>query len=340
MKQERLAPKSSSLIQSNQVLQRRQPESVKIHSMDSVLQLQQALGNQGVKQLLTGRVQRREDLIRPVSGTLRQVLQRQSKPKMFDDYLEEGAVLFGTAQFGLSGGNQAGPDPADGYDAGDWVEDTQHRGVIRAKISPWDAIDHMVKNINKEVPKADGTKTRWSFDCFEFVKIIRIYAYWKTMAKDAFNQRFNPLELGFNTKSGLTWDPKIIRADKPGDRPFYYEGTVIDGVMDNPKQVFVNKTWTQLVAEAPIGTQIIWTNKDAVSRCGANPNLGFSNYMNENTTKLGPDRYAAHPFGIVNEDYIKRRMAQAVADVVSQGTIPPGYIENNIYISAIRYPVR
>ena len=91
--------------------------------------------------------------------------------------------------------------------------------------------------------------------------------------------------------------------------------------------------------EAPIGTQIVWTNKDAQAKCKKDPHLSFCNYENENATKLGLDEYSAHPFGIVNENTIKEEMAAALFGG-NKALIPADYIEKNIYISSMRYPIR
>jgi hypothetical protein len=56
--------------------------------------------------------------------------------------------------------------------------------------------------------------------------------------------------------------------------------------------------------------------------------------MNENTTKVGDGKYAAHPFGVVDEHTIVTEMAKAVVG----DPIPRGYIQKNIFISAMRQP--
>ncbi|MCX9011056.1 MAG: DUF4157 domain-containing protein, partial [Candidatus Methanoperedens sp.] len=151
------------------------------------------------------------------------VIQRQPKTPDFDYYLEEGAKLLGRAQFGLAAGEKIGQDPQDSYDASAWTEDIKRRGVIKAKINPWDSFNKLVNSIDKDIPKAGGGTTRWRFDCFEFVPLIRIYAYWRTLSKVEFNRKFTPLELGFHAQTKLRWEKKVPQAERPGEAPFTYK---------------------------------------------------------------------------------------------------------------------
>jgi hypothetical protein len=261
-----------------------------------------------------------------------------AKKPTFDEALHEGAETLGKAEFGLSAGSARGIDPNDGYDARDFEESQSSRGVLVSKVEPWMAINSLVKNIGKDVPKAGGGTTKWSFDCFDFVTVLRIYAYWRTLSRTEFNTKFGSLQLGFFSKSPMQWQ-QTIGATKPGEQPFRSGGTeVVPGTMTFREiKIPVGQTWQQVVASAPVGTQITWANQDAKAKCTADPSLTFCPYMYENTTKLGPDSYAAHPMGIVNEQTIKQEMAKAVFE---GKPVPPGYIAKNIFISGLRIPIR
>jgi hypothetical protein len=124
----------------------------------------------------------------------------------------------------------------------------------------------------------------------------------------------------------------VILAEKPGDAPHIYIGGS-GFAFPYPKTVFINKSWSQLLTEAPIGSQITWANQDAIDKCYKDPNLPFCDFRYENTLKLGPNRYAAHPLGILNKAQIETKMAQAVV-----GKAEASYIAKYIYISAIRHP--
>jgi hypothetical protein len=291
----------------------------------------------GIGPAVLGRVANGE--VRAVVEELRGALARLlPAPMSFDDALQEGARIL-HPQFGLSGGNAAGPDPGDGYDAGEWDELPSPRGVLQCKIEPWLAMKHLVNNVidDVEVPKAGGGRTKWSTDCFEYVVLLRVYAFWRSLPKAAFNARFARFQLGFFARTNLIWKPTII-ATKPGEAPFRWGEEVArqtrSGTSFEQPKIPVGKSWRKLLDEAAIGTQVIWSNKDATAQCTKDPGLSFCAYMNENTTKVGKDRYAAHPFGVVDEHTILTEMAKAVVG----DPIPRGYIQKNIYISAMREP--
>ncbi|HEX8110416.1 MAG TPA: hypothetical protein VF516_21940, partial [Kofleriaceae bacterium] len=236
-----------------------------------------------------------------------------------------------------------GPDPGDAYDARDWKEEDEPLGTLVAKISPWLAMTNLVKNVGSEVPRASGGTTPWRFDCFEFVIVNRIYAYWRTMSRTEFNLKFNPLTLGYNAdmaeKTHLSWEPPIL-ASKPGDKP-YRKGetkpTMKDGAVTYEiERIPVDKSWDELVRDAPIGTQIIWSNKDTVAKCTKDGTLPFCDYMNENVTKVGQDQYSAHPFGIVSAQRIIDEMATAPFGG-DRKKVSKDYVRQNVYISALRY---
>ena len=100
-----------------------------------------------------------------------------------------------------------------------------------------------------------------------------------------------------------------------------------------PSEKPVNKPWAKLLEEAPVGSQVIWTNVDAQKKCAKDKDLSFCAFQSENATKLGPDRYWAHPFGIVTEQQIKDKMSEAVI-----GRVSKDYIQQNVFISALRHP--
>jgi hypothetical protein len=259
-------------------------------------------------------------------------------PKIsFNDALEEGATVLKPG-FGTATGSRSGLDPDDGYDAREWREEPS-RGATGLAISAttsskWVAVDHMIKNIGKDIPKAGGDTTKWRFDCFEGVHVLRLYAYWRTMSQAEFDKKFPTLEIGFDSNFNREWK-EPFRAKGPGKKPFV-EGPPEEkpGVMNFlPSEQPAGKSWATLLTEAPIGSQVIWTNRDAQQQCAKDKSLDFCAFQNENATKLGPDRYWAHPFGTVNEQTIKDEMSKSVLGRVSRD-----YIAKNIFISALRHP--
>lgn len=298
----------------------------------------------------------------------------QTKPKLtFEEALKEGADVL-KPEFGLTEGRRTGPDPGDGYDASEWKESLSSGGggdVVPLSVlqsttsSSWTAFDHIIKNIGKDVPSSTGGKTKWSFDCFEYVEVLRLYALWRTMEPADFDKSFPKLEIGFNApRINAEWQ-KAFRADAPKQRPYQFSDPkdVIQGgemKFGVTTQEPVKKTWTEILDEAPVGSQVIWSNFEAGKRCAKDKTLDFCAYANENATKLGKDSYSAHPFGVTNEATIRNEIAKAVLEYDAQHTreyqiLPDkkkegfvddyvkkrlaGYMDKNIYISAVRYPV-
>jgi len=259
-------------------------------------------------------------------------------PKIsFDEAMEEGANRLKPG-FGTACGLRKNQDPGDGYDAREWREDASRSPggliLVATTRSSWVAVDHLIKNIGQAVPKAGGGETRWHFDCFEGVHVLRLYAYWRTLSQAEFDKRFPTLEIGFDSRFNLEWEPPI-QSKGPGRAP-YVEGPPkeIPGQMNfMPSEKPVGKSWATLLDEAPKGSQVIWSNVDAAAQCRRDPNLGFCNFQNENATKIGPDRYWAHPFGIVDAQTVRNKMSEAVI-----GRVDQAYIKKNVYISALRHP--
>jgi hypothetical protein len=259
----------------------------------------------------------------------------------YTEAIQEGAEVV-QVEFGIAGGLKRGVDDNDGYDARDWEEDVTRERVVRAKVEPWLAFTGLLMNMGKDVPKAGGGTTKWSADCFEHARLIRIYAFWRTLSRHDFNARFSPLELGFFGASGrqINLSKQAILSAKPGDKPFIYDDTpttLASGEIVMAQKRPLGKSWSQVLRDLPIGSHIVWTNADAYRQCTRNPSLDFCEaWRNENATKVGQDRYAAHPFGVIDEATIKRKMAEAV---MGEGHIPRGYIEKNIYISSATPPL-
>jgi hypothetical protein len=294
-----------------------------------------------------------------------------AQPKLtFEEALKVGAAKL-KPEFGHTGGGKLGPDPGDGYDASEWKETfwsdpSKDKGggaiLVSTTSSSWTALDHMFKNIGKDVPNGRGGKTKWSFDCFEFVQILHLYALWRSMDRAELDKAFPRLEIGYSApRMDQEWQ-KAFKADGPGQAPYQVSAkdVVVGGSVEfgQVSKVPIKKTWAQLLHEAPVGSQVIFSNIDAIKRCST-AELPFCAYANENATKLGQDSYSAHPFGVTTEDIIRTNIATAVLEY--DATLTPkyqqisednkkksfvedyvkthlkSYMAKNLFISAIRY---
>ena len=250
----------------------------------------------------------------------------------FNYFLKEGAKIFYSAEFGLTSGEAKGRDPDDGYDSRYWKE-KGNRGVIQARIPAWDAMDKMVKNIGKEVPKAGDGKTKWSFDCFEASQVLRLYAIWRTTTRREFNRMYQPLKIGYlsGTKTGL--DESILSSG-PGEPAYKFVGGKQKGLfLEGATEVTLKKSIIDIALAAPIGSNITFGSEDIRARCNANPNLSMCDLKFEHTIKVGKDLFFAHPFGLVSSETIFREMAKAAGATPSWE-----YYRKYIYISKVRYP--
>jgi hypothetical protein len=250
----------------------------------------------------------------------------------FEDFLNEGVAVFHRANFGLCTGESAGRDPADGYDSRYWEEEESVRGVIRARIPAWDAMDKLVKSIGQDVPKAGGGTTRWSFDCLEAAYILRLYAIWRTSTSDEFNSKYRPLRFGLHAqpKLGLA---RAIHCDGPGQPAYHMEGDFEGGVSMGGRVVMETRSMEQIVADAPVGSLVAFGSVHIQNQCSAGVPGAVCAFQFENTIKLGPDRYWAHPFGVITQRTIYQEMAKAAGATPSEK-----YYRDNLYISTVRYP--
>ncbi|MBR0774304.1 DUF4157 domain-containing protein [Bradyrhizobium diazoefficiens] len=248
--------------------------------------------------------------------------------------LEAGAVLQ-RAGFGKVCGSEIGPDEGDHYDAREWKEIGREKLV--ATTEAWLAFKHFVDNIGKDVPNSTGGKTKWKFDCYGAGVATVVYADWRMMTREEFNKKYTPLEFGIDSRVNKRWENTGPTATKPGEKPFtYVEGHREGGVIEQAGEIQLKKSMKVLLNEAPIGSKVVWSNIDALDQCNKhNWLLRFCNYANENTIKVGQDQYSAHPFGVVNEDHIRKEMAKAM---FPDKPVPADYIEKNIFVFSIRHP--
>ena len=283
----------------------------------------------------------------PPRGLLGSMITQQQRapgpPVSFEDALKEAATVLHATGFGKVCGQVTGADPGDGYDAREWREQEGRHEVLVAKTEPWLAFSNLVRNLGQDVPAASGGTTRWKFDCFGHVILGRVYAHWRTLTRGEFNSRFTPLELGIASRVNAEWEKPIVTL-KPGDKPF-----VSGGVKGGAGGVFVEeripvgRSWDELLEGAPIGTQVTFGNQDAITKCGVNPGLSFCAFSYENTWKVGPNQYSAHPFGVRSRQFIEDEMAKAVLVAEHRPATEEArrsYIKRFIFISGMRVPKR
>jgi hypothetical protein len=266
--------------------------------------------------------------------------------------IEEGGKLFADkAGFGLTAGTRAGPDANDGYDTRYWNE--ENRSIV-STVEPWLAMSMLVQHLGDPVPMKSGVMTHWHFDCFEGMDVVRKYAEWRTSTRSAFNQKFNPLRIGWTAylREGAVDLDKPIRSDTPGAKP-YTEGPMVEttkgGVMNfEPQRVPAGPSMDKVLEDAPTASWVAFTNIDVTARllkhskdvAAGKPISSdeqalidrITPWEHENALKISHDHYSAFPFGVVNAAAILDGMSKIVFD---PNPVPAGYITRNIYVSTV-----
>jgi hypothetical protein len=141
----------------------------------------------------------------------------------------------------------------------------------------------------------------WAFDCAESIQVARWYAEMQMSGPDAFDKRYvgKSFKLKQHDSSGLRSGAFFQRVNAAGK----YD--IKENFKFDRKGVFKDcgKPEDTLLDDAPAGSRIMWRD--------FNPEIGEDNdFKNENTVKLGPDRYAAHPLGIGSKDFIHKGYAK------------------------------
>jgi hypothetical protein len=285
------------------------------------------------------------------------------RSRKYDEALREGAELSKIANFGTVTGLGMGPDIKDGFDKTYWREDIESRRIVAIveppNKTPWIAIKELVESLKKRKGKTKDGKINWSLDCLESVQFVRIYAYWCTMSREEFDRKFNTLEIGWQVREigRRLWNfDEEITAERPGQNPIVRPTTAGEEGLrqESGHPRIINKSWSQLIKEAPLGTWINWSNFHIHSTCvnfekekgklktkeEKEEFVAMCDFESENALKVGEDKYSAHDLGIQNRATIEKEMAKSVPRKYRKPTDynDDVYIKKYIFIKWIRYP--
>jgi peptidoglycan hydrolase-like protein with peptidoglycan-binding domain len=222
---------------------------------------------------------------------------------VYERKLREAIALLNGVRFGRA-------DSDEHFDTNFWNKavdpDFGLKLVLKAGKRPSDAIDALFAHLDI-----------WSVDCAEFIQVAEWYALRHAQGAEDFNDRVKGLsfDLRPHGSTGINQKEMYFR-DKPSD-------TMLRASDHKPEPKAVD----QLVADAPFGSRVTWTNLKAPIS---------SAFHNENTIKIGDDLFAAHGFGgsrnTFSRSEIEVKLAQA-EDPSADST----YIATNIYISQIEH---
>jgi len=193
-------------------------------------------------------------------------------------------------------------------------EDTPYKLVLKRGIRPSAAVIDLFSDLGN-----------WAFDCGEAIQLLRWYAKLAATGPSIFNAHVvgRRFELKEHDSTGLTSTHVYLRIDGEGgyDKNVGFRLEALDEVVAASTEI--------LLANAPIGSRIMWRNFD--SRVDRN-----ADFKNENALKRGSDAYFAHPMGFKNEKKLIRELAQA-ADQSLSDEDADSYAARHIRIVDIEY---
>jgi hypothetical protein len=202
----------------------------------------------------------------------------------YEAHLREANERLRGIKFGVTLSEGCLPQNAsDAYHAEYW-EQTNPDGnkMCRLRLRP-------SKRPSEAVLAIIGDPGSWKVDCLEFVTLAHWYARIKTDGADKFDREMgSPFDLhpkGASTGLGS----KRTFQRSTGDSPMMKECSVDEkgGCIERGPGKHVEIA----LAEAPIGSRVMWANPDA--RANIDPDVQA--YARENTIKLGRDRFGAFP---------------------------------------------
>lgn len=141
---------------------------------------------------------------------------------------------------------------------------------------------------------------KWDLDCAEYTVFCRYYALLKTLTPEEFDKAFQDKRLVIDSTSGTGLKSLLFLDRDSKDESFVIENN--EGKKYTTS--LAPKTAQQedrLLANVPIGWRVMWTDAKAHED---------DDFKNENALKVGPDLYAAHPFGVMSARELRDSIAE------------------------------
>jgi hypothetical protein len=244
-----------------------------------------------------------------------------ANPKaVYEQKLKEGVQLLAAASFGRA--EVAAKFNRDYFETELDEENSSFEGegqlklVLRRGKAPSKAIDATFANPGE-----------WSVDCAEYVQLAELYALRHSLGATEFNQRVKTIRLTIRPHgSTLLEDLSYWNREGAGAPVLRYTTTKGKTGPGAPEK----RSMDQVLADAPIGSRVMWTNVDAPS---SHP------WHNENTVKIGPDLFAAH--GIQDggrKTFSRAEVEQGMAREflkLRKRELEPGYVASNVYLKQV-----
>jgi hypothetical protein len=206
----------------------------------------------------------------------------------YEYWVKDGARRLLDAKFGTP----LSPDYlSDQYDKKRWKtqEDTREGRILVPIVKPAEAVRALFEEMDL-----------WKVDCARLVQLSHMWARLNTFGDDAFNRETPTIELRGRGSTGVKTRAHYGR--NGANDPWFEVADVTPG---QEKITLTDRRvpgdTAQLVAAAPIGSRVRWTN--------SNQDPSESN-RHENALKMGPDQYAAKPYGVVSADHIVEKLVE------------------------------
>jgi hypothetical protein len=194
--------------------------------------------------------------------------------------------LMATIRFGAA---------ADLYNEEHWEKPEPKSESLHLKTgkSPSEAIEQLV-TYKAQLKHYVGLESA-KLDCVEIIEVARWFAELDVIGKEAFDKKYGGelFALAAPGSTGVHGTSLATRVGGRDDGEYNSAGGPVSGKMKLAVQGSVPSLvdLATCLASAPVGSRVMWRNFD--------PNVPHDDdFKNENTLKIGADRYAAHPLGI------------------------------------------
>jgi hypothetical protein len=231
----------------------------------------------------------------------------------YEFYLNDGASRLQSAAFGV-------PLQSD-------FEDKFNKKYWR-----WESDDRYKRNLQPRDGVAPSQAIReglfesldeWRVDCAHAVQLSHWWAQLNTLGDEAFNRQSPQIQLRPRGSTGIK---TVAHYGRNGPTEPW---RMIEDVTPNASQLklkpeLVNKDTDQLVAEAPIGARVRWTNRAASEN---------ASYFHENSLKLGADKFVIGGWrGSFTRREVEEKHARKTNPQADQS-----YIAANVFIDEVEH---
>lgn len=219
----------------------------------------------------------------------------------FKERLAEAIKRLKPVAFGRAEGGLGSRDKKERLDDEFWQQGIEWNGKYGADVVELKPGKSYSEAIIKIIERPD----EWSLDCMQFVQVVLLYALVDPEDQASFDNRFRA-------------EKRVRTFPSTVEKPFESSGLSVNKAFQRNDPALPMKEWPAMVdssdslevllGKAPIGSRVTWRCLDAQG--------DSARFSNENTVKVGPDAYAAHPFNKVRGPMSRAEMESELASIV------------------------